>query len=97
MAYEIVWLPKAAKRYNEIIEWLRLNWSDKEIASFIARTKIVLDMISTNPSLYRKSGKENVHEAIITKHNLLLYRKKRNKVELMTFFDTRQNPAKKLK
>ena len=97
MAYEIVWLPKAKKRYDEIIDWLSENWTSREIANFIIRTKEVLEIISNNPDLYRKSGKENVHEALITKHNLLLYRKKRNKVELMTFFDTRQNPAKKFK
>lgn len=97
MAYEVVWLPKAAKRYDEIIEWLRENWSDKEITNFIVRTKDVLELISTNPALYKRSEKENVHEAIVTKHNILLYRKKKNKVELMTFFDTRQNPSKKYK
>lgn len=97
MAYEIVWLPKAVKRYDEIISWLSINWSDKEIANFIKRTKEVLDLISNNPTLFRKSERENVHEVLITKHNLLLYRKKRNKVELMTFFDTRQNPSKKFR
>ena len=90
-------MPKAKKRYDEIIDWLSENWTSREIANFIIRTKEVLEIISHNPDLYRKSGKENVHEALITKHNLLLYRKKRNKVELMTFFDTRQNPAKKFK
>ena len=97
MAYKIIWLPKAEQRFSAIIIWLQENWTDKEITNFIQRTKEVLELISNNPDLYRKSGKENIHEAIITKHNLLLYRKKRNKIELMTFFDTRQNPSKKYK
>lgn len=95
MAYEIVWLPKAALRFDEIIVWLQIHWTDKEIAAFISRTEEVITMIKDNPLLYRKSEKRNIHEAIITKHVLLLYRKKRGKVELLTFFDTRQNPVKK--
>jgi plasmid stabilization system protein ParE len=97
MAYEITWLPKAEQRYDEIIDWLSTHWTDKEIYNFMKRTHEVLGFISTNPELYRKSGKGKIHEAVITKHTLLLYRKKGNKVELLTFFDTRQNPNKKFK
>ena len=97
MAYKIIWLPKAEQRYDEIIEWLEQNWTKREIVNFIVRTDEVLELISTNPDLYRKSEKRNIRQALITKHNLLLYRKKGNKVELMTFFDTRQKPSKKFK
>ena len=97
MAYKIIWLPKAEKRYDEIIEWLKKNWSNKEIANFVSRTDEVLELISIDPDLYRLSEKRNIRQAIITKHNLLLYRKKGNKIELLTFFDTRQNPLKKFK
>ncbi len=97
MAYKIVWLPKAEKRYEEIIDWLHDNWSEKEIIHFIARTDKVINLISINPEIYKLSEKRNIRQAIITKHNLLLYRKQRNKIELLTFFDTRQKPAKKFK
>ena len=70
MAYEIIWLPKAEQRYDEIIGYLQKEWAEKEIINFIARTGEVLELIRNNPSLYRKSEKENVHQAMITKHNL---------------------------
>ncbi len=97
MAHKIIWLPKAEKRYDEIIEWLENNWTHKEIANFVARTDEVLSLISTHPEIYSLSEKRNIRQAVITKHNLLLYRKKGNKIELITFFDTRQTPAKKFK
>ena len=97
MAHKIIWLPKAEKRYEEIIDWLHNNWTEREIANFIARTDDVVELISINPDLYRRSEKRNIRQALITKHNLLLYRKKGNKVELITFFDTRQKPSKKFK
>ena len=41
--------------------------------------------------------KQNIHEVLITKHNLLLYQINETelKVELLAFFDTRQHPKKK--
>jgi plasmid stabilization system protein ParE len=97
MAYEVIWLPKAEKRYDEIIMYLQEHWTEKEIINFIARTEDIIKNISNNPYLYRVSKKKNIHEAIITKHNILLYKHDGKRVELLTFFDTRQSPNKKFK
>lgn len=97
MAYEIVWLPKAEMTFEGIISWLQTNWTDREISNFVARTNVVLDMIRINPKLYRGAGKRKIREVVINKQIILLYRIKSNKVELLTFFDTRQNPNKKFK
>ncbi len=42
MAYEIIWLPNAERRYDEIIAWLEENWTEKEIKNFVSRTEKVL-------------------------------------------------------
>ncbi len=97
MAYEIIWLPKAEKRYHDIIKWLEQNWTDKEISNFISKTESVLESIRLDPEMYRKSERRNIRQAIVTKHNLLLYTIKGNRIELVGFFDTRQNPSKKFK
>ena len=96
MAYEVIWLPKAEERFNSIIEWLQLNWTANEITRFISRTDAVITLISINPDIYRLSEKRNIRQALITEHNLLLYRKKDNKIEVLTIFDTRQKPSKNL-
>ena len=97
MAYEIIWLPKAEERFAEIIDYLGKNWNDKVIADFIRKTNHKLSQIKQRPKMFRRSDKMNIYEALITKHNLLLYRIVGNKIELLTFFDTRQNPDKKFK
>ncbi len=97
MAYEIIWLPKAQERFDEIIEYLQIHWDDKVISSFIKKTAEKLLQISERPKMFRRSKKMAIHEVAITKHNLLIYRIKGNKVELLTFFDTRQSPSKKYK
>ena len=97
MEYEIIWLPKAEERFQDIIEYLKNKWDDKVIAGFIVRTETVLRQIQRRPTMFRRSSKMNIHEALITKHNLLLYQLKGSRIELLTFFDTRQNPKKKFK
>ncbi len=97
MDRQIIWLPKAEERFDEIISHLQKNWTEKEVSNFIKRTEIVLNLISKFPRLYRRSGKKSIYEALITKHNLLLYRITRRNIELITFFDTRQNPKNKFK
>ena len=97
MAYQIIWLPKAEERYQEIIDYLQYKWNDKVIKDFVNKTNHKLLQIKKRPKMSRRSAKMDIYEVLITKHNLLLYRIKANKIELLTFFDTRQDPDKKFK
>ena len=97
MDYEIIWLPKAEERFQEIIEYLYYKWNDKVIADFIKRTETVLRQVQRRPTMFKHSSRMNIYEVLITKHNLLLYQLKGSGIELLTFFDTRQNPMKKFK
>ena len=63
MARQIIWLPKAEERFDEIIFYLQKNWTEKEVSNFIKRTETVLNLISAFPRLYRRSKKK-----IFTKH-----------------------------
>jgi plasmid stabilization system protein ParE len=73
MDYQIIWLPKAETSYQEIIEYLKYKWNDRVIERFIAQTEKVLHQIKQRPAIFRRSGKMNIHEVLITKHNLLIY------------------------
>ena len=95
MALQIIWSPEAEETFEKIIEYLQKNWSDKEIEKFLAKTEKVLKQISSRPKMFRRSEKENIHEAIITPHNLLLYQINENNIELLGFWDTHQDPDRK--
>lgn len=97
MALVIVWSPKALKNFNELIDYLQENWSDIVVKEFVARTEQVLKLIADNPEVFRRVSNQNsIREALITKHNLLLYRFSTTNVELLAVFDTRQHPRKKI-
>jgi hypothetical protein len=73
------------------------TWNTNGTTRLFAQTEKVLSQIKQRPTLFRRSAKMNIHEVLITKHNLLIYRINGSKIELLTFFDTRQEPKKKWK
>jgi plasmid stabilization system protein ParE len=97
MAYKIIWSPLATETFEQIIDYLNHRWTSKEIKHIISRTEEIISILKINPHAFRKSLKANLHEVLITKHNLLIYQidNKNNRVELVVFFDTRQHPKKK--
>ncbi len=97
MAYKVIWSPEAEATFDRIIEYLDDKWTSKEIIKFIERTENVVFLLEQNPYLFRGSEKENIFEVLVTKQNLLLYQiiESKKRVELINFWDTRQNPKTK--
>lgn len=95
MVKKITWTPQAEKSFDSVIVYLREHWTEKEIKVFIERSNTVIFHISHFPLSYRSAGRDNIREALITKHNLLLYRITGNAIYLLYFWDTRKNPMKK--
>lgn len=97
MAFKIIWSPEAEKTFDDIINYLEKNWSEKEIRKLISTTERIVLLLEQNPYLFRGSEKESIYEVLIGKHNLLLYQisETHKKVELLSFWDTRQNPNSK--
>jgi len=97
MAKKIIWTPQAEETFEGILNYLEINWTEKEKRNFIVATDKIIQLISKQPDLFRKSNSLNTYEALVTKHNLLLYIVKKDTVDLITFWDTRRNPKKKHK
>lgn len=97
MASEVIWSPKAEETFDKIIEYLQKNWTEKEVVNFANRTNKIINIIRLNNVSFRRSEKKDIYEIPITKHNILLYRIHKNHIELLRFYDTRQNPKKKFR
>ena len=95
MVKEIKWSQESADTFNKIIDYLETDWSVKEIEKFLASTETVLRLISENPKIFRRTSKKNVHEVLVTPHNLMIYKIIGERIDIITFWDTRMNPKKK--
>jgi plasmid stabilization system protein ParE len=94
---KIKWTPKARNTYFSILDYLDKEWSEKEVIKFIIQVNSILMQISETPKMFKASkSKLNIRRAIITKHNSLYYRvkKREDEIELLAFWDNRQDPTK---
>lgn len=92
---EVIWSAKARITFFNVLDYLEMNWSIKEIIQFNSRTEIVLNAIKRNPGIFPISEKhKEIRKAIVDKNNSLFYTVDtyNNKIYLLTFFDNRQNP-----
>lgn len=94
MAYKIIWSPRAKEIFYNVIDYLEFAWGEKQISNFVNFTDQMLDLIEEKPYSFKKSDIGDIHRILITKHNLLLYQIIEKTVELISFWDTRQDPKK---
>ncbi|MGE5339943.1 MAG: type II toxin-antitoxin system RelE/ParE family toxin [Candidatus Omnitrophota bacterium] len=97
MAYEIEWTENAREDLKRIIEYIRDEWSINVAEKFIDKVDSILEIISDSPYIGMASIKrKGVRQILITRHNRLFYRLMNNKIILLSFFDTRQDPGKSI-
>ena len=93
-SYEVIWSPNARLTYYGILNYLNENWTFKEIDTFIARTEEAINHICQNPMLFPYSHKNNIHKCVVVKQVSLFYEISGNSINLLIFWDNRQDPAK---
>lgn len=69
-----------------MIKYLEEHWTEVEIEKFVTATDKVIDYISVYPRMFRATNKKNIHEALITPHNLLIYKIYSSHIDLLTFW-----------
>ncbi len=80
-----------------MLNFLEETWSIRDVEKFINEVDNILELISKKPYLFEASRKsKNIRKGLITKHNTLYYRvkPKKQEIELITFWDNRQDPKK---
>ena len=94
MAIEIIWSERAEKGFDEIIEYLIENWTEKEIRNFISDVESFVKLLKINPHLLKSSGVKHLYRGSINKHILVTYQIKPRKRQicLVNIRSTRKKP-----
>ena len=95
MKLKIFWTEEALETFTQIVDYIRDNWSQKEVDHFVDTTEKVIGFISENPFLFRRTNLKSVREALISHQTLLIYKVYKERIDLLIFWDTRRNPLKK--
>jgi plasmid stabilization system protein ParE len=90
---EISWTSHAERSYNDILDYLIENWTDKEYVRFTERTRQLLKSIQNNPLSFQESDQyPNTRRAILLNIIVLYYNIDDDKMNLLLFWDARRNP-----
>jgi len=92
---KIVISPEAKEDIENILSYLNKNWGNSIVQEFLQKLNTFYYIVSVNPRLfgfYNKS--KNIRKYLISRQNIVYYRINNNEVQIITIFDTRQNPSK---
>ena len=95
MLKEVIWSPSAEKDFELILDYLQLNWNDRIINKFINKVDDNISLILDDYKIFPIINEElQIRKSVISKQNTLYYREKLGKLEIVRFFDSRQDPHK---
>ncbi|HRZ96562.1 MAG TPA: type II toxin-antitoxin system RelE/ParE family toxin [Paludibacter sp.] len=95
MLKEIIWSPLSVSDMENTIEYLSNIWNEQIINEFLDDVDLNLQQIALYPRLYPVINKKlKVRKCVVTKHNTIFYQEKKNTIQLLRIFDTRQDPEK---
>lgn len=80
---------------DSVTLYLFENWGLPVLENFLALYEAKIAIIAQYPTRYpfifKTSG---LRKAVLTKHNIILYREKKDHIEIISVFDTRQDPER---
>mgnify|MGYP003401792889 FL=1 len=97
MALQVVWTINALEDYRRIVDYLLIEWTLKVASDFIRTLEERVDTLRSFPNVGIASQKyPPIRSIVLTKHNKLYHRTGTDTIEILSIFDTRQNPAKNI-
>jgi len=95
---KLVWTEKAQRRMGEILEYIEREFGAKARQTFQEKTQDFTRILIEFPEMGTLEMKEkNLRGFQLTRQTRVFYRVKKDRIVILTLFDSRQNPKKKLK
>ena len=92
---KIIWSRESINRTDQIIIFLKENWTDKVVLDFLEDIKSFEEIVSNFPEIYPESQiKKGYRRAVINRQISILYSIENKSILIHTLFDNRQNPDK---
>jgi len=97
MALEIKWSKRADNSFDRIIDFLRNEWGDQVVRTFVKKTYDFLEILAEFPEIGSIQVKERgIRGFAIIKQVIVFYKIKGKSIILIDLFDTRQDPKMKI-
>ncbi|WP_313100816.1 type II toxin-antitoxin system RelE/ParE family toxin [Epilithonimonas sp.] len=90
MEIKIVWTNRAEKSLSKTIEYLKSNWTKKEILRLEDNIHQFIERIKLQPNLYPKTARfKNLHKGMVDENNYIVYKisPKKKQIVIINFRD----------
>jgi plasmid stabilization system protein ParE len=95
MPKQVIWSPQSESDLLQILDYLHKNWELNVLIKFIDIIDELINQITLNPRQFPVIQKrKKIRKCVITKHNSLFYRERKEFIDILRIFDSRQDPHK---
>jgi plasmid stabilization system protein ParE len=95
MKRTIIFSKNAEKKLFELFDYLEIKWSKTVKNKFISNLDKVIYLLQSDPEIFPKSELNNKYrKCVLSKQTTIYYKFNTKRVDIITFFDSRQDPNK---
>jgi plasmid stabilization system protein ParE len=86
---------RAEKDYGTIVKYIRSKWGEVTTEHFIQKVDDAFKLLRKYPDIGKKENND-IRGLQLTPQTRIIYRVRNSKLYVISFFDVRQHPRKKL-
>ena len=95
MIFTVKWSPRSEIELIHLLDYLLANWGLEKVNETDKAIKELVKQICEMPGMFPTARSKNkTRYAVLTKHTTIYYRVRKKEIEIISLFDTRQNPNK---
>lgn len=95
MRLNVEWTLEAEATFDDIIQYLRSEFGETSADNFITRVQTVLSEISVYPELFQSTKINNTRKGFISRQTSLYYRIIDDRIELLSFWNNKNDQDNK--
>jgi plasmid stabilization system protein ParE len=88
-----VFTPKAKDTFISIVAFINQKCGNRVSEKFVEKAYKILNTISQQPYLFKAYQENDVRKGLITKQTSVVYRVLHDRIEILFFWDNRQEPV----
>ena len=95
MEPKVVWSGRAVTGLEEVLQYLRRNWTENEVSRLESKITSLVQQLKNHPELFPASSKSpELRKAVVDKNNFIIYKwdSTKNSIVIVVFRGTKQKP-----
>jgi len=87
--------PRAERNFDSIVDYIKHKWGEKTAKEFVQKVDEIFKLLKDYP-LMGQVENNDIRGFQLSRQTRIFYRIRDNKIIILSFFDVRQDPKKKL-